>query len=349
MDSRSMRGLILAPWQGVSSQARRLCSAQGCFVKPVVVVLIVGLVGFSSPRATAADETSPVLVDSSTTELLHSQPSLAPSLVTTGSDDFNLKPFARVDRRPTFTVPPLGQPSPSAETRTIRSRLANLSEGRLKWNRSGQRYSGTASGTGGGQGRSDDWIWTVVAFGSGAASLAYGRSETCKTSGPGGTSECGLALTLGVALVGVGILFLLTMGSKGRGASSGSQPAQPSLHPSDAPGGVAEDAARQEITHIREGVHGDLPMARVVGRCSGVVTTTTVENRTGYPLYLYLSGPESRTLAIDPGRTVDLRLEPGRYDVAARVSAPNVRPFAGGWELSRGCPYGSTFYIGPIQ
>jgi hypothetical protein len=349
MSGKSTYGLILASTRAACVQARRLCSARGCFVEPVVVLLIVGLVSFSGPRVTVAAETSPVSADLRAKELWHLPSPLAPSPGTEGSIDFSLKPFARVDRWPSFTVPCLGQSSPSTEARTIRSNLADLSAGRLKWGRSVERYLQAASQTGGGQGRSEDWIWTIVALGGGAASLAYGGSETCKTNGPGGTSECGIALTLGVALAGLGIVFLLGMRGKSKGASSGGQRAQPLPSQPPEPTRGAQDATRQEIAHIREGIHGEIPPAQVVGRCSGALTTTIIENSTGYQLYLYISGPESRTLAVDPGGTVNLRLEPGHYDVGARVSGPHVSPFAGGWALARGCRYESTFYIGPAR
>jgi hypothetical protein len=132
-----------------------------------------------------------------------------------------------------------------------------------------------------------------------------------------------------------------------RSASSGSSsPSGPSatgsglasIHSSDA------QAARQAIDQIRGGSHGDMPPPEVAGSSSRGRTTMAVTNGTGSVLSFYYAGPASGTLTLAPGAVQNLSLSPGRYELAARVSAPNVIPFYGVEDLLS-ATYTETFYI----
>jgi hypothetical protein len=178
---------------------------------------------------------------------------------------------------------------------------------------------------------------------------AYG-DKNCSSASVYDTQDCrrlraaGLGFGIsGIVATAVGIGLLLS-GRSGQSSSAGGGTPQPST----ANGGFvgSSRAARQAIDEINAQPHGDIPAPQISGRCSGGSTSgVTIHNATAYPLNLYLAGAENQTPSLNPGATVNLRLQPGRYDVGARVSAPNVRPFSGVWDFAKGCPYGYQFYV----
>jgi hypothetical protein len=182
--------------------------------------------------------------------------------------------------------------------------------------------------------------WNVVIL---ADSNSYKDPNQRGLNAPLKTSA-GIRVTLATVLSLLGAYQMIShcgshanaTGSATSGAGSGQQT---TLSP-------ALDGARQAIDQIRVEAHGEIPPPQATGRCSGNATTISIQNGTLYPLNVYLSGPESQTVTLNSGATTNLRLQPGHYDVGARVSAPNVLPFAGGWNLGKGCPYGSQFYVG---
>lgn len=164
-----------------------------------------------------------------------------------------------------------------------------------------------------------------------------GFSAPLSTSG-----AVSFSLATVVALVGLYEVVTHCGGSSNSTASSsGAQPIQ------QAPATEFQDSgAREAIDEIRAGSHGDIPPPQATGRCSGAMATVSIQNQTTYALSVYLAGPDSHTLTMNPGGSTSVRLTEGHYDIGARVAAPHVAPFSGGWDLGRGCPYASQFYIG---
>ena len=90
-----------------------------------------------------------------------------------------------------------------------------------------------------------------------------------------------------------------------------------------------------------------MPAPQVAGRNAGGATTWTFQNKTSYPLTVHLAGPVTMSLSIPAGVTQNAQLAPGRYEIAASVRAPNVRPFYGVRDYAAGYKYSDTFYISP--
>jgi hypothetical protein len=105
------------------------------------------------------------------------------------------------------------------------------------------------------------------------------------------------------------------------------------------------DTIRQTIAEIRGGVHGTIPPAQMTGKNRGGATTLAVTNSTEYTLYVFLSGSESQALNLSPGATQKVAIDPGEYEIAARVSAQDVIPFYGTQAIVGGNAYSESFYI----
>ena len=101
-----------------------------------------------------------------------------------------------------------------------------------------------------------------------------------------------------------------------------------------------------EVSSIMAGKHGELPAPQrsYSGDIYKTTTDISITNNTQYTLTVLYSGPSSRKIVISPGYSNSIILNPGYYKVAARVSATNVRPFAGTSDLKSG-NYSSNFYI----
>jgi outer membrane protein assembly factor BamD (BamD/ComL family) len=98
-----------------------------------------------------------------------------------------------------------------------------------------------------------------------------------------------------------------------------------------------------EVKEIAAGEYGELPPAQPL-RIGGATATVEVDNQTGYELTVRYSGPDSKKLIIPKGATQSVSLPPGDYQVAASVSAANVRNYYGK-DTMRGGQYSSSFYI----
>ena len=107
----------------------------------------------------------------------------------------------------------------------------------------------------------------------------------------------------------------------------------------------APDLVQRSIDDIRARPHGTIPAAQATGRSSGGGTTIAVTNATVSTLSVFLSGPQSESLTLAPGATGHLRLTGGDYEMAARVSAPDVIPFYGTQRFASGTTYAQSFYI----
>ena len=70
----------------------------------------------------------------------------------------------------------------------------------------------------------------------------------------------------------------------------------------------------------------------------------TVENKTEYLLHIYLLGPVSTELEIDSWRSQTVKLPPGHYEIAAKVSDASVTPFYDTKDYAPNMDYSSRFY-----
>lgn len=137
--------------------------------------------------------------------------------------------------------------------------------------------------------------------------------------------------------------------------------------PGSAEGRDAERAAIEtEIEKIYREKHGELPPPckeadkELGGNCELVVI-----NDTPYELTVLMKGPETRSIVVDASPNSSIRvippmvfqrpppeaertktiLIPGSYEVAAKVSDPNVIPFYGEWSLEKDSEYSRWLYI----
>ena len=99
-----------------------------------------------------------------------------------------------------------------------------------------------------------------------------------------------------------------------------------------------------EIEKIRRGPHESMPPAEASPGGIGE-PSLTVENGTKYTLTILLSGPTSQKLQIVPGGSQSISIIPGSYEMAARVSDPNVIAFYGNESFDIGSKYSENFYI----
>lgn len=98
---------------------------------------------------------------------------------------------------------------------------------------------------------------------------------------------------------------------------------------------------------IQAGQHQPIPAPQALSRdVAGSVSEVRSANETAHRLELLYSGPTSQRLVLEPGARGEVRLQPGRYLVTARVTDPSARilPFAGARQLDAGV-YGSRWVI----
>jgi hypothetical protein len=113
---------------------------------------------------------------------------------------------------------------------------------------------------------------------------------------------------------------------------------------SPTPAATTSKSPRETIAQINSGPHNAVAPPQATSNCNASATTVTVENQTSYTLTLYLDGPSPQSVTINSHAKLTLQLTPGHYAVGAVVSAPDVTPLSGSWDLSR-CAYESRFYI----
>jgi hypothetical protein len=102
----------------------------------------------------------------------------------------------------------------------------------------------------------------------------------------------------------------------------------------------------QAINSIRNGPHAAMPPAQTTGKIAGPATNMTITNNTLYMLWVYMTGPMSKTIQIPANGSQSVSLTPGTYQVGANVSNPSVVPFYGEQNYGSGTQYSETFYIG---
>jgi hypothetical protein len=100
-----------------------------------------------------------------------------------------------------------------------------------------------------------------------------------------------------------------------------------------------------EIARIRDGQHVNLPAAQAAETVAGNETGVTISNRTAETLYVYFSGPSIQQIQISAGGKQTVSLQPGDYEVAAKVSSPNVNPFYGKQTYGSHTRYSEQFYL----
>ena len=117
------------------------------------------------------------------------------------------------------------------------------------------------------------------------------------------------------------------------------------ISPSELSSAQSGPSVEQEIAAIRNAPHEAMPQAQPARASLGGQTSMTVKNDTNYVLDLYLSGPSSQKLEIAAGDSQTLRLPPGHYEIAGKVSNPSVVPFYGTEDYAANTGYSSHFYI----
>lgn len=90
--------------------------------------------------------------------------------------------------------------------------------------------------------------------------------------------------------------------------------------------------------------HGQLPQMEQSTYGGGRTSHINVYNGTEYTLTIFYSGPDCEELIIPSNSSKSLNLQNGSYRISARVSASNVRPYAGTETLSGG-HYSASYYI----
>lgn len=103
---------------------------------------------------------------------------------------------------------------------------------------------------------------------------------------------------------------------------------------------AAEATVRLVSAKVNEtlaNAHNDLPQVKQT-RTDEMSPTSTVivENNTGYPLTVYCSGTDNRTVIIPPDKKAAITIKNGQYKLAASVPPPHIRPFAGQTSFSGG-------------
>jgi hypothetical protein len=88
-----------------------------------------------------------------------------------------------------------------------------------------------------------------------------------------------------------------------------------------------------------------MPPAQATPSALGGMSRVNVTNGTKYQLFVYLKGPVSQTLEIAPNQSQNLTLQPGHYEVAAKVSNPSVIPFYGTDDYGADTTSSYQFYI----
>jgi hypothetical protein len=98
-----------------------------------------------------------------------------------------------------------------------------------------------------------------------------------------------------------------------------------------------------EVKQIAAGEHINIPTVKPLS-VGGFFATVQVQNETGYVLTVWYSGPKSQKFVIPKGGAKLVFLRPGMYQVAASVSAGNVKNYYGTSTMHEG-HYSSSYYI----
>jgi hypothetical protein len=80
-------------------------------------------------------------------------------------------------------------------------------------------------------------------------------------------------------------------------------------------------------------------------KISGNKAEILITNNTIYEMVVFYSGIDSKEAVLTPGQTQSVVIAPGAYAVAARVTAPNIRGYAGAMYFSGGYQYPYSFVI----
>lgn len=92
-----------------------------------------------------------------------------------------------------------------------------------------------------------------------------------------------------------------------------------------------------DVNNIFNGSHNNLPgMERVEKDDDSPFSIVVVENATRYTLTVLYSGPESKSVFIPAGEKASVKIPNGQYRIAASVTSPSVRPYAGAQSFDGG-------------
>ncbi len=92
-----------------------------------------------------------------------------------------------------------------------------------------------------------------------------------------------------------------------------------------------------EVEEVLNGEYDELPAMKCVAEDEDSPTSIIrIHNVTGYPLTVYYSGKDSKSIVIRPDGEGTVVLKNGFYRIAASVPDTRVRPFAGDGNLSGG-------------
>ena len=99
-----------------------------------------------------------------------------------------------------------------------------------------------------------------------------------------------------------------------------------------------------EVADVYAGDYGSLPAMDKTSWGAGPTAEVSITNRTRYVLTILYSGPDSKRVVIQAGRTSTVTLKNGTYKVAASVDAPGVSKYAGSENVDGGS-YSVEYYI----
>lgn len=98
------------------------------------------------------------------------------------------------------------------------------------------------------------------------------------------------------------------------------------------------------VKTIANGEHGSLPSMDQNYYGDGPKSSISIQNDTSYELTLLYSGVESKRIVLQPHGSTSISLYNGSYDIAASVTASDVRNYYG-TESLRGGSYSVSYYI----
>lgn len=103
---------------------------------------------------------------------------------------------------------------------------------------------------------------------------------------------------------------------------------------------AAEATVRLVSAKVNEtlaNAHNELPEIKQTSSDEFSPTSTVmVQNNTGYPLTVYCSGTDNRTVVIPPDKKAAITIKNGQYKLAATVPPSHIRPYAGQTSFSGG-------------
>jgi hypothetical protein len=101
----------------------------------------------------------------------------------------------------------------------------------------------------------------------------------------------------------------------------------------------------EAIARIRGGPHSSMPPPERAPATGPAGKGMTIENGTGHPLRVHFEGPVTRTVEVADGRSADVALAVGRYQVAGEVPGSSILPFYGEQTYEPNTHYWLKFFV----